>query len=101
MTRLVERRAWALATRWRGAALSLTLIADAAATRGHCRGKPNACSRPQALSVMTALSRSAAPADAGRTPTAWVSGNDAVGLRSQTLTHSLGLAAAQLSKGMH
>jgi len=103
MTRLVELRAWALATRWYGAALSLTLIADAAAAPRALPGQAERLFTAAGVTVIDVVAvavsctRRRRPHRYGR-----VSRNDhAAGPRRQTFTHSLGLAAERLSKGRH
>ncbi len=68
MTRLVELPAWALATRWCGAGLSLTLIADPAGAPRALRGQAERLFAAAGVTVMS-WSLSAAPA-AERTDTA-------------------------------
>jgi len=101
VTRLFELRAWALATRWCGAGLSPTLVADADADAAPLglQGLAERLLAAAGVTVVVAVSctRRRRTHRYGR-----VSGNDhAAGPRRQTFTHSLGLAAERLSKGRH
>jgi len=105
VTRLVELSAWALATRWCGAALSLTLVADADAAAAP-RALPGQAERLFAAAGVTVIVVVAVAVSCTRRRRTHrygrVSGNDhAAGPRRQTLTHSPGLTADRLSKGMH
>ncbi len=109
VTRLVELSAWALATRWCGAGLSLTLVADAdadadaAAAPLGLQGLAERLFAAAGVTVIVVVAVAVSCTRRCRTHRyGRVSGNDhAAGPRRQTFTHSLGLAAERLSKGMH
>ncbi len=103
VTRLVELSAWALATRWCGAGLSLILIADAAAAPLGLQGLAERLFTAAGVTVIVVVAVAVSCTRRCRTHRyGRVSGNDHVaGPRRQTLTHSPGLTAERLSKGMH
>jgi len=105
VTRLVELSAWALATRWCGAGLSLTLVADAdaAAAPLGLQGLAERLFAAAGVTVIVVVAVAVSCTRRRRTHRyGRVSGNDhAAGPRRQTLTHSPGLTADRLSKGMH